>query len=327
MQHKSTEEYSAKQCKQHKVEINRVVAKRAQQLQVDVQAFHALFLDSIEAGTASELKRGGFMECNLHIPNICPEVCASLQQRLPTADVYPGSVHDYLQTFKQQHHLIYFDYCCTYDGNQHTDPLSDMDSMFNHGHLAEKCIVAHTFNKRGYSNEAAVHAEGKIMRSLHHAALQNGYTCCLHEKLAYGNMVFLLHSCFKLAIASQALSLSADSLFDPISTFQGQYEATTTGVIPDQPYRLGKSQTAMRSLTLKTTLVGSTVWVCWEMSTDDGAATFKQWFDGRVVRKIARDEYMVDYKQDGIQSTMLRRKAYSARKAAEVGAWFIVNDK
>jgi hypothetical protein len=156
MQHKSTEEYSAKQCKQHKVEINRVVAKRAQQLQVDVQAFHALFLDSIEAGTASELKRGGFMECNLHIPNICPEVCASLQQRLPTADVYPGSVHDYLQTFKQQHHLIYFDYCCTYDGNQHTDPLSDMESMFDHGHLAEKCIVAHTFNKRGYSNEAAM---------------------------------------------------------------------------------------------------------------------------------------------------------------------------
>lgn len=314
------EEFSSKSNTYHKAEINQVIAKRALQLNVQPSVFQALFLDSSEAGTACELKRHGFQEHNLHIPNLHPQVCNILKTVLPTANIYNGSLYDYLSTdCRNQYHLIYADYCCTLGGNTHTSPLVDIETMFQNGHVADRCLIAHTFSKRAYTSEAALHAEASLQKTLQHLALQHGFICRLHEKLVYGNMVFVLHSCYRLSIAQQSLSLTPESLFDPVSTFEGEYECSN-GVFPDKKYRLGASQSAVKQYQLPK---GSTVFVCSEMTTND-SSTFKQWFEGRVVRRVHRDEYMVDYLLDGIQSTFLRRKDYSTRQSAPAGSWFLV---
>jgi hypothetical protein len=309
-----------------KCKINQVAVQRTLQLNVQTDHLRAVVLDGAEANSSRELKRHGVLEHNIYIPNLNTHVCQTLEQQLPLAHVHNCSLHAFVEAKPTTEvHFVFADYCCTIDGNKSMRPEEDIKAIFaTAGFLANRCVIGQSFNRRAYTKEEAVEAEWKIVRTLNQCALQAGYACHPLERLQYNNMVFLLHSCYKLQIASDIVrDMAPGSLFEATSKYERKYEVDHRGKIPHQPYTLPNYHKAVpKPSAMHKSLLGHAVMVCCQMTSDETGDVFTEWFSGRVLKRKYRNMYTVDYDKDGVEETRLSISKYSTKQRAGVGAWF-----
>lgn len=163
----------------YKKEINNTLVKVWKQLGLG-KAGYAVVLESEKMRTVTALKRAGFLEKNIEIPNNNLATYKKIVKK--HRQTYYMSLGEYLDTIsipenKYSLSLVFADYCGTIDGNKDTCPLEDIRNLFETKLMKKSSVLAVTFSTHNGKkpNKLQLNDISRMGARITMSAYENGY--------------------------------------------------------------------------------------------------------------------------------------------------------
>ena len=177
-----------KQYEPNKLGANAMVADR-----VSRKIGHALILDTHAFVTRNALLCKGFKASEIFIPQMDRE--EYLRMKESHKEVFEMSLNDFLQNISddgKKFSLAWFDYFCTFGGNDECRPVNDIDLYFSRGFADNESTFAVTFSKREQMEDDVFNRVDHSKEEINIIAKKWGYALTREKLFEYGSMYLII---------------------------------------------------------------------------------------------------------------------------------------
>lgn len=160
----------------------------------------AIVLDASTLQTSKALMKVGYRQHSILIPNpYCyNEIVTKRKTKFGTFNMHLGELLNQTYLYQKSISVAFFDYCCTFSGNEKVQPKNDIKTYFKKGLPKNNSVFAATFSKRDGKTPGNVMQTARIY--IHTTAKKYGYRAervYQKEYADHGAMFVLMYKVYK----------------------------------------------------------------------------------------------------------------------------------
>ena len=174
-----------------KIAINKLFSGASKKVRIGRTIGNALILESSNFLTTNALLSIGYSEDTIYIPQYREKEYKVMKTTRPTVNIHLSSMYDFLDKGDDiQFTATWFDYTCTYNGNEICRPEQDIELYFSRRFAENESIFAVTFCKR-HPTVSVEDVVDETRSKIQEIAKKNKYVLSLCDIKEYGNMYYI----------------------------------------------------------------------------------------------------------------------------------------